>query len=295
METALIPLEIQKKFEGEIASIVDGTSTLKSIDNNQQFENAVALTKMVKSIASSLEDGRDALVRPRNNEVDFINDWFRPKKEQLQSVEKSLKSVIKGYQDKIELARLERQRIADEAARKERERIEAEARAQRDKEAAAQRAQEEARRKQEEARRVQEEAERRAREAQDAESRKIAEKQAAEARKQAEAAAKEEARAREKEAAAASVAQLKETVAESVVAVEIAPQITKPDGMATATTYTANVTDKAAAIRHCVETGKFHLVELDLVTINKMVRAEKEFFSMPGVEVIKKQDLRMRK
>ena len=293
-DTALIPVEVQKKVEGEIASLVNGTTTLQVIESNPQYENAVALTKTVKSLANDIEEQRDALVRPRNDEVKAINAWFKVPQGRLEAVEKSLKGAIQRYQAAIEQRRLEAQRKADEEARKQREKIEAEARIQREKELAAQRAQEEARRRQEESRRAQEEAERRIREAADAEARKKAEEEAAEARKNAEAAAREEARERGKEEAAASSAQLKESVAESVVAVAVAPQISTPAGMSTAYTYAANVTDKVAAIKHCVETGKLHLVELNMVVINKMVKAEKEYFSMPGIEVVKKRELRMR-
>jgi membrane protein involved in colicin uptake len=295
METALIPVEIQEKINQEIVSLVQGTSSISVIENNPQHENAVALTKSIKTLAKSLEDERDALVRPKNNEVKEINLWFKNPQEKLESLEKSLKRAIFAYQQKMEQIRLEEQRKRDEEARKEREKIEAQARAQREKEDAARRAEEEARQRQAAAKRAQEEAEQRAREAVNAEARKKAQEEAEQARKESERAAREELVAKQKADAASSAAALKENVAELVVAVAVAPKMEKQAGVSMAVTYSGNIIDKGAAIKFCLENNKLHLVDLNMAVINKMVIAEKENFLMPGIEVIKKEDLRIRK
>ena len=294
METTLIPLETQKKIDQELTALISGTATIQVIENNPQYENAIALTKSIKTLIKNLEEERDLLVRPKNNEVKEINAWFKNPQTRLDILEKSLKMVIRVYQDKIELARLEEQRKRDEEARKEREKIEAQARAQREKEEAARRAEEEARRKQEEAIKAQEEAERRAREAVDVEARAKAQAEAEAARKAANEAMLEEIKAKQKADAAQSAAQLKENVAEMVVPVVAESKISKPSGMYIVTTYSANLTDKAAAIKFCLENNKLHLIDLNMTTINKMVTAEKENFSFPGIEVVKKQDTRMK-
>jgi hypothetical protein len=293
-ETGLIPVEIQQKVEGEIISLVNGSSVLQVIDNQPQYENAVALTKTIKKLANTLEDDRDTLVRPRNNEVDAINAWFKGPKSRLVALEANLKLAIGRYQDKLEQIRLDAQRKADEEARKERERIEAQARSQREKEAEQRRIEEAARKRQEDARKAEEEAAKRAREAKDEDARKKAEEEAAIARDAANVAEKEAEKARGKADSAAGAAALKESVAESVVAVAIAPQIAKAEGVSTTCTYSANVTDKAAAVRHCLEAGKLHLVDLNMKTIGKLVVAEKEQFVMPGIEVVKTAGLRVK-
>lgn len=293
-ESALVPTEIQEKVTGEIVSLIDGSSVLQTIESQPQYENAVALTKTIKSLANSLESDRDALVRPRNTEVTAINSWFKVPQSKLEALEKSLKLAIGGYHAKIEQKRLEAQRKADEEARKEKERIEAQARAQREKEAAARQAEEDARKRQEDARRAQEEAEQRARDAQDAEARQKAEKEAADARQRAQAAESEAEKAKGKADSAASAAALKESVAEAVVPVAVAPQMARAEGVSTAVTYSAKVTDKATAIRHCIDTGKLHLVDLNMVTINKMAKAEKEHFIMPGIEVVRTEGMRVK-
>ena len=294
MRTSLIPIETQEKINQEIVSLVQGFSTVSSIENPPQHDNAVALTRSIKTLAKSLEDERDALVRPKNNEVKEINLWFREPQDKLENLEKSLKRAIQAYQAKTEQLRLEEQRKRDEEARKEREKIEAQARAQREKEDAARRAEEEARQRQEAAKRAQEEAERHAREAVDAEARQIAEKEAEAARKQAARAATEELAAKQKADSAASAAALKENVAEMVVPIVVQSQAPKAQGMHTVVTYSGNLIDKNAAIRFCLENNKLHLIDLNMSIINKMVTAEKEHFSMPGIEVVKKEDLRCR-
>src|SRR5271157_4162686 len=130
-EQAVIPVEIQEKINQELQAIVSGSSTITVIENNQQYENAVSLTKSVKKLLTDFESERDALVRPKNELVSAINAWFKRPAERLREVESGLKRVIMTYQDIIEQRRIEAQRVADELARKEREKIESAARAQR--------------------------------------------------------------------------------------------------------------------------------------------------------------------
>jgi chemotaxis protein histidine kinase CheA len=294
METSLIPIEIQKKINGEISDLVSGSSTITIIETNPQHDNALALTKTIKVLAKNLEEDRDALVRPKNAEVKEINDWFKIPAQRLRALEDNLKAEMKKYQDRMEQLRLEEQRKSDEDASKEREKIEAQARAQREKEAAMRRAEEESRLRKEAAKRAQEEAELRVADAQNAKARKKAQEEAAVARKQATMAAAEELAEKQKADSAASAAALKEAVADLVVPVVVAPKMEKPNGSFIVTTYTGNLINKPAAIKYCLENGKLHLVSLDMGIINKMVKAEKENFSMPGIEVIKNQDMRIK-
>ena len=125
-------------------------------------------------------------------------------------------------------------------------------------------------------------------------TRRKAEKEAEAARKQAARAAPEELAAKQKADSAASAAALKENVAEMVVPIVVQSQAPKAQGMHTVVTYSGNLIDKNAAIRFCLENNKLHLIDLNMSIINKMVTAEKEHFSMPGIEVVKKEDLRCR-
>ena len=262
----LIPHEIQEKIQAEIGSIVSGASTIVAIENNPQFENAVAFTKAIKKVAAEIEETRDALVRPKNQEVKEINNWFKKPAERLAELERSIKAVIMRYQAEIEQKRIEDQRAADELARKEREKIEKAAREQREREEANRRAEEEARSR-----------------AAAAENEKERQKALAEARA-----------AKKRAEDASSKAAMQETIAETVVAVKIESQISKA-GTARVITYSGNIIDKEAAVRYCLDQKKLHLVNLNMVVVDKMITAEKENFSMPGIEVVKSESLRVGK
>lgn len=292
---SLIPVEIQTKVEKELSEIVSGTSTIVAIDNNVQFENAVALTKTIKAIAAEFEETRDSLVRPKNQEVKEINAWFKIPQTKLETLEKNIKAVLLTYQIACERKRIELQKAADELARKEREKIEKAAQEQRDRETANRLAAEAAQKAAEDALRAAEDARQRAADAVDAESRAIADAEAKAAdadRVRADNAAKAAA-ARAEDAAAK--ARMQETIAETVVAVQVDAPISKPAGMSKVITYAGEIIDKKAAIEFCLTNNKLHLIELAMATINKMVVAENVNFSMPGIKVVKTESLRMSK
>ena len=263
-EVVLVPADLQKKVEDEIKLIVFGASNIVAIETNPQYENAVALRNAIKKTAKDFEDERDSLVRPKNEEVKKINTWFKRPAERLAELDSQIKKLIMAYQTMIEQRRIEAQKAADELARKEREKIEAAAKAQREREEAARRAEEEANAR-----------------AAAAENEKDRARALAEAQK-----------AKEKAEAASAKAAMKETIAETVVAVKIEPEISKLKGASKFVTYSATVGDKLSAIKYCIESGKLHLVELDIKTLNKMVVAEKENFSFPGVLVTKTESIR---
>lgn len=266
ISTDLIPVELQEEIRREVATIVDGSASIERIDNHNQFENAVALTREIKRAAKKLDDTRKDSVGPLNGKVKAINDWFREPLARLDAVEKNLKKVIQEFQAEQERKRIEEQRKADEAARKERERIEAEARAQREREEANRRAEEEARR--------------RALEAANAEERAKAQREAEAARKRAED--------------AAAKAKGKEQVAELVVAPVVHTGPVKASGMATVTNYKAEMVDMSAFVQYCLSSSSLHFLEADMRALDRIMAATKGEMQIPGVRCLKSESVRMR-
>jgi membrane protein involved in colicin uptake len=264
--TELIPVEIQTEIETELTAIMNGSSAIDKINTQPQYDNAVQLTREIKRVSNRLETQRKELVAPFNGHVKWINDWFKNPGARLLALEMDLKRALQEYQREQERIRLEAQRKADEAARKERERIEAQARAQREKEEAARRAEEEARR--------------RAAEATNAAARA---KAMAEAERAAKAAA-----------AAAEKADTKEQIASMVVNPVVPTQAQKTAGMTTVTTYKAEIIDKVAFIRWCLDAGQMQYLTIEANMLDRVVAAAKGELLMPGVRCVKNESIRMR-
>lgn len=289
----LVPVSVQSKIQGDISTIMFGVEEI-NIQDHPSYLNAVELTKAIKKIGAEVEANRDSLVRPRNTEVDAINAWFKEPKAKLKAFEDILKKAIGEYEAEVRRKQLEEQRRLDEEARKEREAIEAKARALREKEDAARKAEEDALARAEKARQDAEAADRRAAEAKNAEEAEAARAQKEAADKAAVQAQKEADKAASKAIAFRSSADLKEATAQSVVAVQAqAPK--KAAGVVTSTTYSAKVVDAKAAILFCIKNDKFHLISLNEKIIDKLVKGEKEFFKMDGIEVIKETSIGIRK
>ena len=93
----------------------------------EAYREAAQDLQRVKAAAKKLEAARDGCVRPLNERVREINAFFRSPADQLATVEKTIKRAMAAYADEQERIRREEQRKADEAARKERERLAAQA------------------------------------------------------------------------------------------------------------------------------------------------------------------------
>jgi hypothetical protein len=84
--------------------------------------------KRVKAAQKKLEDTRTGITGPMNAALKKVNDFFRAPKAALGVIEQKIKGA-RAYAEEQERVRRAEQAKADEAARKERERIEAQARA----------------------------------------------------------------------------------------------------------------------------------------------------------------------
>lgn len=253
-------------FQQEIMSILDGSASVEKIESQPQYENAALLTKEIKRLGKNIEDKRKELVGPLNAEVKTINDLFKEPTTRLDSIERNLKTVMLGYQKEQEAIRIEAQRKADEEARKQREEIERQARAQREKEESARRAEAEAMRKAQEAATEQERS-----------------KALAEAQRAAKAAE-----------TAAEKATAKEQISDMIVAPLVQTMAQKPAGMATVTTWSAEITDKAEFIKYCLSSNQLHFLNIDIQAVSRVIQATKGNMLFPGVKATKTESIRMR-
>jgi len=200
----------------------------------------------IKAAQKRLDEVRKSITRPIDAAKKAVMDLFRGPEEQLGSAERGIKNAMISYQQEQERIRREEQRKADEAARKERERIEAQAR----------------------------ELERKAREKADAERRAAAEAAAA---GRAEEAAKLAAKAAATEAAAAAKAEASADRAASIVAPIIVREPEKAEGIATRKVWKFEVIDESVIPRA--------YLRIDDIKIRGVVTAMKDQTDIPGVRV----------
>lgn len=216
------------------------------ITNVEQYQSGTSDLQRVKSAQKRLEETRTSITGPMNAALKRVNDFFRAPTERLTTIERTIKVQLVQFADEQERIRREEQRKADEIARKERERLEAQAR----------------------------EAERKAREKADAD-RRAAESAAAAGR--AEEAAKFAARAVATEEKAAAKADDLALRAATTVAPVIVRDPPKVAGVSTREVWKFEITDPAAIPRE-------YLV-VDEARIRKVVQALKGDAKIAGVRV----------
>lgn len=271
---------IKDRIVSEISALVNEGAKIIKIETAEQYENVKSFGNSAYKKAKALEEERLETTKPLRDEVAEINAVYGDAVGKLDAVVKNIKNVISEYDKEQERKRIEAQRIADEAARKERERIEAEARAQREKEDAERRKAEEARAAAEDARLAAEQAE--------GEERKRLEAEAAAAEKAAE-------KADSKADSWAGKADMKESIAETVVAPIVAPEASK--GVTTVKSYKGEITDKAAFVKWCTETEVFDglsLLAVNETALNKIIQSVKGKVKIAGVQIVESESLRMK-
>lgn len=131
VEIAEEPADLAKPEVVAAAATVTELTTLTanySIVTAEDYEAGSALLMRVKGAQAKLEDARTAITKPMNAALKAINDFFRGPAEKLATAEASVKSAMIGYTNEQERLRREEQAQADAAARKARERLEAQAR-----------------------------------------------------------------------------------------------------------------------------------------------------------------------
>lgn len=94
-----------------------------TINTAQEYENAAELTKKVQNYTQNLDNDRKKLVNPFNNTVKEINKAYKTPLDALENIRQRLRNAVSDYSTRLEQERAEKQRIADEEVRKEKERL----------------------------------------------------------------------------------------------------------------------------------------------------------------------------
>lgn len=119
----IIPNEVRHMIEIDVNSFLLGAKIIE-IENEFQRNNSLELCKEIKYMIEIIDHKRDYLVRPLNENVKIINDYFKLPLSELKDMERNIKDRIIEYEKKREM---EAKRL-NEIARIEKEKIEAEIR-----------------------------------------------------------------------------------------------------------------------------------------------------------------------
>lgn len=92
-----------------------------------QYTDASDVLKRIKSHQKKLDETESGITKPINDGLKAIRDLFRGPKERASRAESLVKRAMVAYTEEQDRIRREEQRLADERARKERERLEAQA------------------------------------------------------------------------------------------------------------------------------------------------------------------------
>jgi hypothetical protein len=93
----------------------------------EQYSAAGADLTRIKAARKRLDDIRTGITRPMDAAKKAVMDFFRAPGEKLDQAERAIKRAMVDFTEEQERLRLEEQRRADEAARKERDRLAAQA------------------------------------------------------------------------------------------------------------------------------------------------------------------------
>jgi hypothetical protein len=261
----LIPADKIKAIEEDIKSLEKG-GIITKIDTESQLLAANELLATVEKRRRRIEALRVEYIGPHSYNVDVINEYMKAftndnkkKPGSLDILKASISSAIMDYNN--------RQRIkAEEEARQrliEQQKIEEAARLKREEED----------RKRQEA----EAAILRAQQAANEEDRKKAEAEALKLQKQADKLAEQ--------------ADKKDMQAQVVASTPVQSAPVKVEGVSVRSTYSANVTDQKAFFEWIASTGNFFLVIINQSGLNKKASTEKDYFNVPGCELVKTDTL----
>lgn len=104
-------LELKAQAERTAAEQFLATAQATAITNAQQNEAAGAYLKEIKAKAKEIEAVRVSFVKPLNDQVKVINDWFKRPLDILSQAEAAVKRVMLAWDQ------AERKRVAEEEAR----------------------------------------------------------------------------------------------------------------------------------------------------------------------------------
>lgn len=240
------------------------------IDSNLMYEEAAGTLATIKGSIKQIEEAKESLLKPVRAIDRAIRDLFDPALNARKEAESTIKRSMLTYTADQERQQQEDRRQAEDAARREREKLEAQAAAERAK------AEAEAAEK----RRQAEEAAAAHRAALAAGNAKEAAKAAAAAARAREEADAKEAAGLRQQAELNERAQLISVQAETV-------DVAKVKGASVRKKWKAKVTDKAKLIAFIGANPQFlNLVEIDESALNKMAGAMEKNLeaTLPGVE-----------
>lgn len=253
------PATLQKNAQDALA-----TAKAYVIDCPEMYELAAGELQQIKALQKGVEKQRTDITGPMNAALKAVNALFKAPSDWLDQAEAVLKRSMLGYQQAEEAKRREAQRIAEAAAAAERARIAAAAAAA---EAAA-RAEAEALRKQAEEAKKQGDIESAARLASQAESRV--------------------------EEGAVTVQELAQTK-ELISAPTVEKAIPKVSGLSMRRVWKVEVTDKLAFVKYIAEHPEYlELVEPNTPAVNKLGLALKQACPLAGVRVYEDEQLASR-
>lgn len=241
-----------------------------TVDSDEMLEAAAEDLRRIKAQQKAVEEQRTSITAPLNQVLKAVNDLFRPPAQFLQQAESRLKGAMLTYTNEQARRAEEARRIAEEAARRERERIEAEQREQ----------------------------ERLAREAAEAAQRAAREAATAAAAGDAEAAeraqreAQEQAEAAEHANAQAQAAAVTAAVISAPVAVAAPAKVT---GISTSKSVDFVVENLLELVKHvAANPDQIGLLQVDTVKLRAQVRATGMRTKLPGVRVFEKSTMAAR-
>lgn len=126
MTATTIPAEFAA-VEPALAAIREGYRAVATIKTPEQFTQAGELLKAVKGALRQIEDQRVAITKPINESLRAVNAQAKTAAEPFEKAEREIKARMVEFSNEQERIRREEQRKADERARQEREKLEAQA------------------------------------------------------------------------------------------------------------------------------------------------------------------------
>jgi membrane protein involved in colicin uptake len=303
--TITINLPVQKEIEDKAEGVL-ATVEAMEIDSDGMLMIAADELRSLKTSSKKLEEARVFHVGPLNDEVKYINNYFRTALATMEKAERDLKQKMLTYQAdqearrKEEQARIEaeqraeRARIALENFERERAAREEAARLEAERDAALQRE----RKAQENARRLQEERDEAIRAGDEARAKESAILQA-----EAEAAAERERQAAiqaETDSQATVAAAAEQNAAAEITAIvmtapviSIAPEL---KGISTRANYKGRVTDLFALVCYIAKHPEnINLVKANDTAINAIAKAQRDACKVEGITVFEDKTIAARR
>jgi len=283
--TLTINLPVQSEIESRALAVVTTADSL-IIDSSSMYEVAADELQSSKANFKTLEEARKFHVSPLNEEVKFINNYFRSALENLSLAESKIKFKMLDYQSEQEEIRKVEQARLDAIAKAERDRLAAE-------QAAIQKAAFELA-----------EIARKAAQAEQARLKAIADAAAAAGNAEAAKAAQEAAErarivAEEEAQRKAAEAQAESTALALVAQVITAPVVLAPAnvaGISTRATYKAECTDLMALVKFIAANPQYvNLVKANDTAINQMAKSMQAAMKVDGIRVFEEKTLAARR